>query len=98
MWLCQTKALRNGLGFRAQARNLTIPVEVAKRAGILARVLKPVEGAVQRRGMSVLGVQPFTLAGATVFVLPNPSGRNANYSYAEMLTAFRALKSLVDAA
>jgi len=24
-------------------------------------------------------------------VLPNPSGRNANYSYAQMLAAFRAL-------
>jgi double-stranded uracil-DNA glycosylase len=28
----------------------------------------------------------------TIFVLPNPSGRNANYSYEEMLDAFRALK------
>jgi G:T/U-mismatch repair DNA glycosylase len=27
-----------------------------------------------------------------VFVLPNPSGRNANFSYAEMLASFRALK------
>ena len=26
-----------------------------------------------------------------MFVLPNPSGRNANYSYGEMLTAFRSL-------
>jgi TDG/mug DNA glycosylase family protein len=26
--------------------------------------------------------------GARVFVLPNPSGRNANFSYAEMLAAF----------
>jgi len=25
-------------------------------------------------------------------VLPNPSGRNANFSYAEMLAAFRKLK------
>jgi double-stranded uracil-DNA glycosylase len=38
-----------------------------------------------------LGLQPETLCGARVFLLPNPSGRNANYSYAEMLTAFRAL-------
>jgi double-stranded uracil-DNA glycosylase len=30
--------------------------------------------------------------GARVFVLPNPSGRNANFSYAEMLRAFRRLK------
>ena len=33
--------------------------------------------------------------GARVFVLPNPSGRNANFSYAEMLAAFRALRTLV---
>jgi TDG/mug DNA glycosylase family protein len=38
-----------------------------------------------------LGLQPETLASAAVFVLPNPSGRNANFSYAEMLQAFRAL-------
>jgi G:T/U-mismatch repair DNA glycosylase len=30
-----------------------------------------------------------------VFVLPNPSGRNANYSYAEMLDAFRRLREAV---
>ena len=30
-----------------------------------------------------------------VFVLPNPSGRNANFSYAEMLAAFRSLKRRV---
>jgi TDG/mug DNA glycosylase family protein len=28
-----------------------------------------------------------------IFVLPNPSGRNANYSYEEMLDAFRSLKT-----
>jgi TDG/mug DNA glycosylase family protein len=27
-----------------------------------------------------------------VFVLPNPSGRNANFTYAEMLAAFKALR------
>ena len=32
---------------------------------------------------------------AKVFVLPNPSGRNANYSYDEMLRAFRALKRAI---
>ncbi|MGB2714673.1 MAG: mismatch-specific DNA-glycosylase [Vicinamibacterales bacterium] len=40
----------------------------------------------------VLGLQPRVVHGARVFVLPNPSGRNANYSYAEMLEAFRALR------
>ena len=39
-----------------------------------------------------LGLQVDTLEGARVFVLPNPSGRNANFSYAEMLAAFRALR------
>jgi len=28
-------------------------------------------------------------------VLPNPSGRNANFTYAEMLAAFRGLKRLL---
>jgi TDG/mug DNA glycosylase family protein len=39
-----------------------------------------------------LGLQRETFEGARVFVLPNPSGRNANYSYAQMLRAFRALR------
>jgi TDG/mug DNA glycosylase family protein len=39
-----------------------------------------------------LGPQPERLEGARVFVLPNPSGRNANFSYAEMLAAFRLLR------
>lgn len=39
-----------------------------------------------------LGLQRDTLEGARVFVLPNPSGRNANFSYGEMLAAFRTLR------
>jgi G:T/U-mismatch repair DNA glycosylase len=38
-----------------------------------------------------LGLQARRFEGARVFVLPNPSGRNANFSYAEMLAAYRAL-------
>jgi TDG/mug DNA glycosylase family protein len=38
-----------------------------------------------------LGLQPELFEGARVFVLPNPSGRNANFSYREMLDAFRSL-------
>jgi len=38
-----------------------------------------------------LGRQPERFEGAEVFVVPNPSGRNANYSYAEMRAAFEAL-------
>ncbi len=43
----------------------------------------------------VIGLQPVVLHGARVFVLPNPSGRNANFSYAEMLEAFRALRRML---
>ena len=48
-----------------------------------------------RRAAVPLGEAPVTLAGARVFVLPNPSGRNANYSYAEMLEAFHRLGEAV---
>jgi TDG/mug DNA glycosylase family protein len=44
-----------------------------------------------------LGLQVERFQGARVFVLPNPSGRNANFSYAEMLSAFRALADNVRA-
>jgi TDG/mug DNA glycosylase family protein len=47
----------------------------------------------ERKGPVTLGLQPETIGGAAVFVLPNPSGRNANFTYAEMLAAFRALKA-----
>ena len=44
------------------------------------------------RGQRVnLGLQPAQLADVPVFVLPNPSGRNAHYSYNAMLGAFQAL-------
>jgi TDG/mug DNA glycosylase family protein len=44
------------------------------------------------RGVAVaLGEAPETVAGARLFVLPNPSGRKANYSYREMLAAFAQL-------
>jgi TDG/mug DNA glycosylase family protein len=46
---------------------------------------------------SVLGPQRLVIHGAQVFVLPNPSGRNANFSYAEMLAAFRTLKRVAPA-
>jgi TDG/mug DNA glycosylase family protein len=48
-----------------------------------------------RKGAVKLGIQPELIGDSEVFVLPNPSGRNANFSYAEMLAAFRALKRLI---
>jgi TDG/mug DNA glycosylase family protein len=41
------------------------------------------------------GFQKATVHGARLFVLPNPSGRNANFSYAEMLEAFRSLRRAI---
>jgi double-stranded uracil-DNA glycosylase len=42
-----------------------------------------------------LGLQRERFEGARVFVLPNPSGRNANFSYQEMLAAFKALRRVL---
>ncbi|NOS79230.1 MAG: mismatch-specific DNA-glycosylase [Nitrospira sp.] len=38
-----------------------------------------------------LGLTSSNIAGVPIFLLPNPSGRNAHYGYASMLAAFRAL-------
>jgi TDG/mug DNA glycosylase family protein len=46
----------------------------------------------ERKGAVLLGLQEERIGTSRVFVLPNPSGRNANFSYAEMLAAFRALR------
>jgi TDG/mug DNA glycosylase family protein len=48
----------------------------------------------ERKGPITLGLQKEHIGDSQLFVLPNPSGRNANYSYAEMLAAFRALADL----
>jgi TDG/mug DNA glycosylase family protein len=50
-----------------------------------------------RKGPVTLGLHPERLCDAPVFVLPNPSGRNANYSYAEMLAAFTSLRRFLAA-
>jgi len=51
----------------------------------------------ERKGPVTLGLQPERIGETEVFVLPNPSGRNANFTYAEMLAAFRLLKRRVTA-
>ena len=51
----------------------------------------------RRPGQPVaLGLQDERLEGARVFVLPNPSGRNANFSYGEMLEAFVGLRRALE--
>ena len=44
-----------------------------------------------------VGLQPHRFHGARVFVLPNTSGRNAHYPYADLLQAFRELAALAGA-
>jgi TDG/mug DNA glycosylase family protein len=55
------------------------------------RPLLPALTPLRRQHPIDLGPQPETIHRARVFVLPNPSGRNANFSYQEMLDAFSAL-------
>jgi TDG/mug DNA glycosylase family protein len=46
----------------------------------------------ERSGPVVMGLQNDQLGGAAVFVLPNTSGRNAHFSFEQMLAAFKALR------
>lgn len=41
------------------------------------------------------GLSTQTLGGVPMFVLPNPSGRNAHASYTDMLRSYRRLRTLV---
>ena len=86
-------------GWRALERKIRghKPAVVALVGVTLYRAILPLVArrralpAVGRRRAVRLGAQRITIHGATVFVLPNPSGRNANFSYREMLAAFRSL-------
>jgi double-stranded uracil-DNA glycosylase len=50
------------------------------------------------KGTLNLGLTTRQLAGAQIFLLPNPSGRNAHYSYRQMLTAFYGLRDKMEQA
>jgi len=78
---------------------------VAGRARVRRRVQRYAPAVVALVGVTVframfpghegpvsLGLQHERIDGSTVFVLTNPSGRNANFTYSEMLAAFRALR------
>jgi TDG/mug DNA glycosylase family protein len=49
----------------------------------------------ERKDAVRLGLQRERLGDARVFVLPNASGRNANFSYAEMLSAYSSLRRCI---
>jgi double-stranded uracil-DNA glycosylase len=75
-------------------RNAAKPRESRRNSGRAGESRRSAARADERRAGApvALGLQPELLEGARVFVLPNPSGRNANYSYAQMLAAFTDLR------
>ena len=81
------------------------PKVVALVGVTLFRAIEPLlAGEVDRKARAAmrsrsitLGPQPAVIHDAQVFVLPNPSGRNANFTYAEMLAAFTALRIMLNA-
>ena len=82
--------LKGRLRLRAKVRRYR-PAVVALVGVTVYRAVFP-----ERKGAVQLGLQAERIGESAVFVLPNPSGRNANFSYAEMLAAFRALKRYIE--
>ena len=79
--------------------------EVVALVGVtLYRAIEPlIAGEVDRKTRAAMRSRPIALGpqgalvhGAHIFVLPNPSGRNANYTYAEMLAAFTTLRRTLE--
>jgi TDG/mug DNA glycosylase family protein len=48
------------------------------------------------RPAAVVGRQPDSLAGAVVWVLPNPSGLNAHYQQPALTAEYAALRQALD--
>jgi TDG/mug DNA glycosylase family protein len=73
------------------------PAVVALVGITLYRAIQPLLGAkgTPRARAIPPGFQAESIHGARIFVLPNPSGRNANFSYDEMLAAFTELRRAV---
>jgi TDG/mug DNA glycosylase family protein len=78
--------------------------EIVALVGVtLFRAIEPlIAGDVDRKTRAAMRARAITLGpqlaaihGARIFVLPNPSGRNANYTYDEMVAAFTALRRLL---
>jgi TDG/mug DNA glycosylase family protein len=61
----------------------------------LYRAILPIVAASRPGARIALGATPHRIHGARLFVLPNPSGRNANFTYEEMLAAFRKLRGQI---
>jgi double-stranded uracil-DNA glycosylase len=81
---------RQGMAILEQKIRRYQPRIVALLGVTIYRILFPPED--PANGFLHLGATSRQLAGARIFLLPNPSGRNASYSYHQMLTAFCTLR------
>src|SRR5262249_4648574 len=70
------------------------PQTVAFVGVTLFRMIHPLIACPSR--VHIIGPQPGRMHGADVFVLPNPSGRNANFTYTEMLDSFVQLRRWIE--
>ena len=77
-------------GRRSSERSVDIVLAIVALVGVT--LYRALFGTGVRRAVRV-GLQEERLAGAPVFVLPNPSGRNAHFRHDDMLEAFKALAS-----
>jgi TDG/mug DNA glycosylase family protein len=82
---------RKGLATLEQKVARFRPRHLALLGITIFRILFPNE--VSFSGPLRLGPTRALLAGVPVYLLPNPSGRNAHFSYHHMLTAFRRLRA-----
>jgi len=73
------------------------PKMIALVGVTLYRAILPLlRGSPDTTAVKVPGLQSFTIQGSTLFVLPNPSGRNANFTYREMLGSYIQLRRWID--
>src|SRR5580765_4214298 len=71
---------------------VTVWRAVLEGTGAPSAKTRPVMLGLQARDELDPSVERRIPAETRIFVLPNPSGRNANYSYTEMLAVFKRLK------
>lgn len=71
----------------------TLEQKIARyRPGCIAFLGKVAYGTLSGRTAVTWGRQPETIHGSTVWVLPNPSGRNRAFDLAGLVDAYRALR------
>jgi TDG/mug DNA glycosylase family protein len=85
---------RNGLAALEQKIIRYQPRTVAMLGVTMFRMLFPAQTG--HAGPLALGLTKARLGGVPIFLLPNPSGRNAHYSYDRMLRAFTMLRKHSD--